>query len=819
MDATNTSLTPLRVLIVEDEENDALLLADHLQSGGFDLSWKRVDTEQDMLEALQHPWDIVFTDYTMPHFNGSRALEVLRKFDTDVPLIFVSGTIGEEAAVEAMRYGAQDYIIKGSMARLLSAVRRELKESHSRKQRRDAEQALKKLSLVVKQTADSVFITDPDGTIEYVNPAFESLTGYWFTEAVGKKPSILRSQKQDASVYSQMWQTLSAGQIYRGAIINQCKNGDLFHEEKVITPLVDEQGQISHFVSTGRDITARVKADEARNRLAAILEATPDMVGILEPEGRLRYLNSAGRRLLGLSADDDVSKSSIQDIFSVEVTQQFITDAFQIAKQNDIWNEEAVLYGAANAEIPVSLVVQSHRDAGGKVEYLSIIARDISERKHFEERLQFQATHDILTSLPNRFLLADRCTAELQRARRRNGSVAVMFLDLDNFKRVNDSLGHASGDTLLRQIAHKLQACLRPTDTVARHGGDEFTLLVGGMTGIDSIMAVLRKIRLAFERPVFIGTQEVYVAFSIGIALYPHDGDNVESLLHNADIAMYKAKASGPSQYRFYAPEMDERGHELLVMEADLRHALAKNEFVLYFQPQIDLRSRRMVAVESLIRWQHPRQGLVSPADFVPLLESTGLIVPVGEWVLRQACAEHRRYQELGFDNVHIAVNVSAAQFIDADLLNMVHRVLDEECMPAQALELEITENIVMHDPKIAIEILKELHSSGVRIAIDDFGTGYSSLAYLKRFPLDVLKVDQSFVRDIVSDSNDALIVDASISLAQKLGLAVVAEGVENADQLDFLRAHNCDMAQGYYLGRPLPGEQLVELLQSGKRW
>ncbi len=819
MDPSKTSPESLRALIVEDNEDDALLLAEHLKSGGYDLHWKRVDTEQAMLEALQQSWDIVFTDYSMPHFNGSRALEVLRNIDIDVPLIFVSGTIGEEVAVEAMRYGAQDYIMKGSMPRLLPAVERELQETRVRQRRHEAEQALKKLSLVVDQTADCVFITDPHGIIEYVNPAFESLTGYRFTEVVGKNPSILRSQKQDASVYRQMWQTLSEGQVYRGTLINQDKNGDLFYEEKMITPLKDEQGKISHFVSTGRDITARVKADEARNRLAAILEATPDMVGILEPEGRLRYLNSAGYRLSGLDANTDVSKYSIQDLFSAEVTQRFITDPIKLSKQNDIWYEEAILRGVDGIETPVSLVVLVHHDASAQVEYLSIIARDISERKHFEERLQFQATHDNLTNLPNRFLLADRCAAELERARRSNSSAAVLFLDLDNFKRVNDSLGHASGDSLLRQAANMLQSCVRPTDTVARHGGDEFTLLLGDITGVDSVLSVLRKIKTAFVRPIFVDAQEIYVAFSVGIAMYPHDGNNVESLLHNADIAMYQAKTSGPSQYCFYAPEMNQRGHELLVMEADLRHAIAKDEFVLYYQPQVELGSRHMVAVESLIRWQHPRLGLVSPADFIPLLESTGLIVPVGEWVLRQACAEHRRYRERGFNNIHIAVNVSAAQFIDENLLSMVRRVLHEESMPAQALELEITENIIMRDPKVAIEILQELHSLGVRIAIDDFGTGYSSLAYLKRFPLDVLKVDQSFVRDIITDTSDALIVDASISLAHKLGLTVVAEGVENTEQLDFLRTHNCDMAQGYYLSHPLPSEKLYELIQSGKRW
>ncbi len=394
-----------------------------------------------------------------------------------------------------------------------------------------------------------------------------------------------------------------------------------------------------------------------------------------------------------------------------------------------------------------------------------------------------------------------------------------MFLDLDNFKRVNDSLGHPAGDGVLQAVARRLQNCLRPTDTVARHGGDEFTVLLDDLARPDGAMVVLNKIQAAFERPVISGAHEIYITFSAGIAVYPQDGMDTEDLLRNADTAMYRAKMGGVSQYSFYAADMNARSHELLSLETDLRRALERQEFRLYYQPQIELAEGRIVGMEALIRWQHPLHGLISPAEFVPLLESTGQIDAVGEWVLRQACADLRVCREADFPDLRMSVNVSAVQFNDRQLLDKVRSALTEVGIPPQALELELTENIVMRDPRAAAEILRALQTLGVRIAVDDFGTGYSSLNYLKNFPLDVLKIDQSFVKDLMEDTSDAAIVEASILFAHKLGLETVAEGVETQEQLAFLREHGCQMVQGYYLSRPVPFAELFDLLQEGRRW
>jgi diguanylate cyclase (GGDEF)-like protein/PAS domain S-box-containing protein len=807
---------PLRTLIVEDSEDDTLLLADQLEKdGGRPVEWQRVETEPALTEALQQHWDIVLSDYTMPHLSGMRALEVVRQHDLDLPFIFVSGTIGENTAVKAMKSGAQDYVMKGNLSRLMPAVERELEEAQLRRERRQAEQRVRKLSLVVEQAADSVLITDPSGFIEYVNPAFERMTGYSRAEAVDGKPSLIKSGRHDQAFYHVIWETVTKGDIFRGTLINRKKNGELFYEEKVITPLKDEQGRVTHLVSTGRDITERVKADEARAQLVAILEATTDLVAIFDLGGCLNYLNNAGYRLLGLDPKVDISKFCLTELFPERIKQQLQSEAWPIAYRTGSWSGETALRRMDEIEVPVSQVLLVHRDAAGEVEYLSTIARDISERKRFEAELQHQATHDILTGLPNRVLLMDRLSAEMERARHAGNSVAVLFLDMDNFKRINDSMGHAIGDALLKQIADRLQAALRPNDTIARHGGDEFAIIAGDLTRSESVLAVLRKIYTAFERPMLLGAQEAYITFCSGIAIYPHDGTDVEELLRNAGTAMYQAVGAGHNQYRFYAPDMNARSHELLTLETDLRLAFKRKEFMVYYQPKAELSTGRIVAMEGLIRWQHPQRGLVSPAGFVSMLEESGLIISVGEWILSQACAE---FKEMGLQGMRISVNVSASQFNDPELLRKVSHIMTKENMPPNALELEVTENTVMQDPAAAADTLKKLRTLGVRIAIDDFGTGYSSLSYLKRFPLDALKIDQSFVRDLTHDANDAAIVEASITLGKKLGLEVVAEGVETKEQFEFLRGHGCDLAQGYYVGHPVHKAGLIALLQEQRR-
>jgi len=807
--------TRINALIIEDSEDDVMLIVDHLEKSGFDIDWLRVETHDEFIEAFhKNKWDIVISDYSLPKYDGRKALKTLRLLDTDIPFIFVSGTIGEDAAVDALKSGAQDYVMKGNMQRLHMAVSRELNDAVLRNESRKAEQTLQKLSLAIEQVEESVFIADHEGKIEYLNPAFEKMTGFSRNEVIGVIPDLFKSDVTGQNADNELWSSLRTGQTYQGTITRIHKNNDIFFEEIVISPLVNDSGEITHYISTGRDVSARVRAEEARDRLITILDATSDIVAILGADDKLLYLNESGRTILGLDRDADISQINFSDSYPTWAAQQIKQEALPTAKIEGKWHGEIALCNANNEEIPVSQVVLAHRDDNGDVRYYSTIARDITERKQFEAVLRHQATHDMLTGLPNRNLFIDRLQSELNRTRRQSEyKAAVLFIDVNNFKRINDSLGHAAGDELLKVVAQRLRKCLRTSDTIARHGGDEFTILIGDVTNINNIVVIVRKLQTVFEVPIRLEQQEVFVSLSVGIAIYPDDGKEIGMLMRNADTAMYRAKARGPNKYRFYTPGMNAHSRELLTFETDLRRALDREEFLLHYQPQFDLHTDRVVAIEALIRWQHPTRGLISPDKFIPLLEETGLIIPVGDWILRKACMECRSFWMPDSGPLRIAVNVSAKQFSDQRLVKNIRSILEEENMPSKLLELEITEHTVMQDVHTAGKILSELDELGIRIVVDDFGTGYSSLAYLNQFPLDTLKIDHVFIKDIPHDTNGKTITEVSISLGQKLGLEVVAECVETAEQMEFLRSHGCDIIQGYYFSPPVSSDQIPPFL------
>jgi diguanylate cyclase (GGDEF)-like protein len=447
---------------------------------------------------------------------------------------------------------------------------------------------------------------------------------------------------------------------------------------------------------------------------------------------------------------------------------------------------------------------------------------DIRQSKRAIHRLAF---YDALTNLPNRRLFADRLNRALERARHGNSKLALLFIDIDNFKRVNDSFGHNVGDRLLRTVANHLVACLRPCDpvvylkepedvAVARLGGDEFTVLLTDMDRPEDAARVARRIIEAISAPFLIGSDEVVVTPSIGIALYPHDGDCIEDLIKNADTAMFHAKEHGKNRYQFYDNSMSNAAIERLALENALRRAVANGEFELHYQPAIDIATRRVVGLEALLRWNHPHSGQISPAEFIPLAEETGLIVPIGEWVLQTVCMQMHSWQAAGMAPLRVAVNLSACQFRQARLRQVIEDALQASAVDPGCLELELTETVILEDVQTSSLVLRDLNRMGVRISLDDFGTGYSSLSLLKRLPLNTLKIDRSFISDVTSDSDDAAIVDSIIRLAHNLRLSVIAEGVETAEQLEFLREHGCDAVQGYYFARPQPAAALEAWLQ-----
>jgi diguanylate cyclase (GGDEF)-like protein/PAS domain S-box-containing protein len=445
-----------------------------------------------------------------------------------------------------------------------------------------------------------------------------------------------------------------------------------------------------------------------------------------------------------------------------------------------------------------------------------VIVRDITERKEAEERISHMAHHDALTGLPNRTLLDDRIRQAMLQAQRYGSHVTVVFMDLDNFKLVNDTLGHKAGDELLKTIAQRMVESVRQTDTVVRLGGDEFVLvLLGQSDPTESITRVLHKIREAIAEPIYLEGQKLEVTSSMGLASFPEDGQDSETLLMNADAAMYQAKALGRNNYQFYTSEMNTRIHERLALQEGIRHALEHDEFYLDYQPQLDLHSGRIIGAEALIRWRHPQKGPVSPAEFIPLAEETGLIIPIGEWVLQAACRQNRAWQDAGMPPLVVSVNVSARQFKENNLIQQVKKALEQSGLNASQLELEVTESLIMQNVEQAVATMRELQAMGVQLSIDDFGTGYSSLSSLKSFPISRLKLDRSFVRDLPHDEDDKAIAKAVISLGHELELRVLAEGVETAEQLAFLHASGCDEMQGYFFSRPIPPADFAALLET----
>lgn len=454
------------------------------------------------------------------------------------------------------------------------------------------------------------------------------------------------------------------------------------------------------------------------------------------------------------------------------------------------------------------------RDGSGAITGYLALAADVTARKEAERQVEFLAYRDVLTGLPNRLLLQDRLRQSLAHADRTQRHVALLFLDLDNFKTINDSLGHAVGDGMLREVAQRLRQCVRETDTISRQGGDEFLFVLSDLGGTDDITPVLQKVRDRLQAPFLIEGHELTTSASIGVALYPDDARDFDTLLQKADTAMYRAKDAGRNQYRYFDEQMNVEAVEHLQLRNGLRRALAQGGFALHYQPQLDLESGRIVGVEALLRWQHPERGLVPPARFIPVAEDSGLIVPIGAWVLREACQQVLRWEQQGLPAISVAVNLSAVQLRHGDLVQTLQEVLRETGIDAHRVELELTESVLIHDIEANLSVVRELKACGVQLSIDDFGTGYSSLSYLKRFDIDTLKVDQSFVHDLAHDPEDAAIVRAIIQMALSLDLRTVAEGVEDIQALQRLREFGCTQAQGYLIARPMDAEATARFLR-----
>lgn len=569
------------------------------------------------------------------------------------------------------------------------------------------------------------------------------------------------------------------------------------------------------YIFVNRFILARIRKEETEKRYRMLVEQAAEGIILADPASlALLEANRAFRQLLGY-AEEDVLPQAMGELLGEDGELLDVHVKRALAERRPIKFELSMLardHSIAYTEVSVAVIsYEGH-------EVLSFVVHDITERKRFEQELMYQASHDSLTDLPNRNILLDRLSQALALGKRFNKPIGVLLLDLDNFKIINDTMGHGAGDKLLVNVAERLRGAMRRYDTVARLGGDEFAIILTEFGESKEVVPVTEKILKLFSDPFEAEGREIFITVSIGIALFPSDGDSAEALLKNADAAVYHAKEQGKNSYRFFSAELNQKAFERLEMEAKLRHALERGEFVLHYQPRVELSTGRIVGAEALIRWNDPESGMIGPYKFIPLLEETGLIIPVGDWVMRTACAQLKMWLDAGHPSFQITVNLSARQFHQLDLVGDVKRMLEETGLEPRYLCMELTESILMHDVEEAVDKLAALKDMGVSLSIDDFGTGYSSLSYLKRFPLDELKIDQSFIRDLTTDPDDAAIVITIIAMAHNLKLKVVAEGVETLAQLVFLIEHQCEEMQGYYFSKPLPVDQFEELLKSGKK-
>ena len=578
-----------------------------------------------------------------------------------------------------------------------------------------------------------------------------------------------------------------------------------------------------------REVNQRLEASE--NRYRFIVNNSPDIIYMLDDEGRFAFVNDRVTGLLGYKTDEILGKHYSELVHKEDLEKAryaFDERRTGMRASHDIelrllCKDTSLPYRyfesrSITIELNAMGMYQKKRSGDDKGFFGTYgVARDISERKRAEEIINFQLYHDLLTNLPNRALFLDRLNLAISQARRQDTQLAVMFLDMDRFKVINDSLGHLAGDQLLQAVAGRLTTCLRDSDTLARVGGDEFNLLIPDIAGREDAVMIATKIFDQLKQPVQLEGHEVFVSFSIGIALFPQDGASMEVLIKNADMAMYHTKSHGKNGYEFFSDNMKGLFQQQLSMENSIRRALDGNQFELFYQPQVEVGSGRICGMEALLRWHHPERGLLLPDDFIPLSEESQLIIRIGNWVLEAACRELRKWIKAGLDDIILAVNISAAQLEQQGFVDSILEKLKRYGVPGNRLELEITENVLMRDMDKAVSKLRKLAAYGVRVAVDDFGVGYSSLGYLKSLPLNPLKIDRSFISEIRSSQDRNSIVTAIIAMARELNLEIVAEGVENQGQMDYLRALNCCKAQGYLLGYPVSAKEARQAMKEHK--
>lgn len=673
------------------------------------------------------------------------------------------------------------------------------------------------LQLILRYAADSIVTIGPDGTIQTFNQSAERMFGYSAGEVVGKNVKILMPEPYRSAHDGYLAHYLQTGERRvlgtLREVVARKKDGSIFAMELSVSEVRTEDRHI--FTAVLRDITDRKRAEELSARLGRILEHSSNEIYIFDA-ATLRFVQTSRGALVNLGYSHEEIETLTLDAIQPDITREkfeTLSKPLRFGEQ-EIVSYETVFRRRNGARYAVEVRLQLSRFEDRAV-FMAIV-QDVTERKRSEEQLHFLANYDTLTGLPNRAQLQRRMQQAMADADRHGRLLATMFIDLDRFKLINDTMGHDAGDELLRVVSRRLVETLRTGDTVARHGGDEFVVLMSNVAEISDVDKIAEKVLQRLSTPVRVAGRELYVTPSIGISIYPTDARTPEELLKHADTAMYFSKEQGRNCYRHFTNNLNARSARRLALETSLRQALDRNEFVLHYQPQINAVSGAITGAEALIRWRHPELGMIPPNEFIPLAEDTGLIVPIGQWVLESACADAKRWSEEGFPAVRVSVNISGRQLSQDSLPQTVRAAVRAASLDPQMLDLELTESLLMQNLDETATLLGILAKIGVTVSMDDFGTGYSSLSYLKRLPIDSLKIDRAFVRDVIEDADTAAIVGAIIVMARGLKINVIAEGVETKEQFEFLRMALCGEVQGFYFSAPVPLQEFISLLKNG---
>ncbi len=822
---------PTGVLLVEDDPIAAGLIQAELagaDGSSFRVEW--VTRLSDALERLDREGiEVILLDLTLPDGQDLYAFD--RVFEAAPgALILVLCEVGhEEIARQMVQRRAYDHFTKDPVD--VHGFRRVVHFSIERKAVQDA---LPISDIRFRAVCDAsplgIFVSDAQGSCVYTNAAYQTISGWTFEQTLGTNWSRAIHPGDRQRVLAE-WRKAARGQTpFQTECRFQRRDGSVVWTRFNSAVMPDGTGPCGH-VQTVEDINERKSAElalpvaeealfEEKERAQITLNSIGDAVVTTDILGKVTYLNVAAETMTGWSRRDAFGRPLVQvfKIIDGATRQASVDPAEHAMKENRTVGLAAncVLIRRDGSEFAIEDSAAPIHNRDGQVAGAVVVFHDVSRTRAAALKMAHLAQHDFLTDLPNRALLTERLSQAIGLARRHRRQVALLFLDLDGFKHINDSLGHAVGDQLLQSVATRLVACVRDTDTVFRQGGDEFVVLLAEIKQPQDAAHVAETLRVELAAPHCIDGRELHVSLSIGISVYPDDANNADTVLRNADTAMFHVKASGRDNYQFFSADMDQRAVHRLFVEGRLRRALKQEEFLLHFQPKVDLTSGEMTGAEALIRWSSPDLRLVHPKQFVPIAEQCSLIVPIGRWVLREACRQVRAWLDMGLRAVPVSANTSAVEFRHADFLEGVALILKETGLAPRYLELELTESVLMHDAESSVAVLEALKGMGVRLAIDDFGTGYSSLSYLQRFPIDTLKIDQSFVRKIDTGANDTTIVSAVIGMGKGLKQRVIAEGVETPGQLEFLRSKGCDEGQGFHFSHPLCAEDFVRLLVAG---